>query len=387
MAACRGQFKVVEQLLKAVDSLPETERPAAVHGLLNATDDGGQTPLQIASQQKHRKVADLLQDALQKLPQTARLEPIIPNAFDQPDSSELPAAQQVTTNEAAEVSVQPPLLVDTAEPAATYAAPSLSCEEDVKKLHQAVKNGNIKSLRRLLQTTPVSLVNEKENGLTPLCRAASKGYSGCVKALLEVDGILVNKESDLGWTPLWAAACNGHPECVEALMGAKHILVNENINYGLTPLCVAAHYGNTKCLSLFLAINEVKITLLSEVWNGQIKVLVELLDALNNLKETAKSEALMLVLNVADQDGKTLLCRAAQFRHKKVVALLLNALNGLAKEKKSEATMTVLRRQTGSAEHRFIWLLLLATIRSLPSCWPLCIDWQKQKGPGQWLPW
>ena len=211
-----------------------------------------------------------------------------------------------------------------------------------KQLHQAVKNGDIETLKCLLQTTSDIPVNAKENGLTPLCRAASEGYSGCVKVLLKVHGILVNKKSDFGCTPLWTAACYGYPECVEALLKVPGILVNEESNDGLTPLCVAARFGNMKCLSLFLANNEVKITLLCEVCNGKTKVLEELLDTLYNLTEPLKSEALTLVLNVADRDGKTLLCRAAQYRHERIVALFLNALNGLAKERKSEATMTVL---------------------------------------------
>ncbi|MBO9481087.1 ankyrin repeat domain-containing protein [Salinisphaera sp. G21_0] len=81
-----------------------------------------------------------------------------------------------------------------------------------------------------------------------------------------------------------------------------------------------------------------KITLLDDAREGQTKVLEEILKNLNTLKEPAKSEAIMLVLNVVDQGGKNLLCRAAQAGHEKVVALLLNVLNGL----KPEATRAVL---------------------------------------------
>ncbi|WP_422489798.1 hypothetical protein [Endozoicomonas sp. ALE010] len=77
-----------------------------------------------------------------------------------------------------------------------------------------------------------------------------------------------------------------------------------------------------------------KITLLNAPpWSGQTKVLDEVLGTLNTLQEPTKSKAIKLVLNVADQDGKTLLCRAAQSGHEKVVALFLNALNGLAEKK------------------------------------------------------
>ncbi|WP_163372789.1 ankyrin repeat domain-containing protein [Endozoicomonas acroporae] len=77
LAAHEGHSEAVELLLKAVDRLPETERPAAVQRLLNATDDDGQTPLQLARQRNHRKVAALLQDALHKPAQTAGLDTIM----------------------------------------------------------------------------------------------------------------------------------------------------------------------------------------------------------------------------------------------------------------------------------------------------------------------
>ncbi|MGO0308224.1 ankyrin repeat domain-containing protein [Endozoicomonas acroporae] len=167
LAALGGHIKVVEQLLKAVERLPETERPAAVQRLLNATDDGGQTPLQLARQQNHQKVAVLLRDALQKPAQTARLDSIIPEAFDQPCSSKLPAAQPGTSkNETSEVSAQP--------------------------LHRVAKEGNIESLARLLMTTPDILVNEKNNnGWTPLFAAARYGHAECVKILLTAKGMKI----------------------------------------------------------------------------------------------------------------------------------------------------------------------------------------------------
>ncbi|WP_422450565.1 ankyrin repeat domain-containing protein [Endozoicomonas sp. ALB091] len=268
LAALGGHIKVVEQLLKAVDRLPETERPAAVQRLLSATDDGGQTPLQFARQQNHQAVAVLLRDALKKPAQTARLDSIITEAFEQPGSSKLPAAQPGASNKTSEVLAQPALPVDTMEPAAVYTAPPLSC------LSQAAKEGNIE----------------------------------CVKALLPFAGVLVNEKNNDGFAPLHYAAKSGHEACLRLLITSKNM----------------------------------KITLLHAAREGQTKVLEEILKNLNTLKEPAKSETIMLVLNVSDRDGRTLLCRAAQAGHEEVVALFLNALNGLSKEKKPEATKAVL---------------------------------------------
>ena len=245
LAALGGHIKVVEQLLKAVERLPETERPAAVQRLLNATDDGGQTPLQLASQQNHQEVAVLLRDALQKPAQTARLDSIIPEDFDQPGSSKLPAAQPGTLNEASEVSAQRSLPFDTLKPKATYDATLLSYDEiktAVMHLHRAAKNGNIESLERLLSTTPDILINMTNiYGETPLCAAARYGHAECVKALLGVSGILVNAKDNDGWTPLCAAARYGHAESVKALLSAPGILVNEKTDISI-PLANAALY-------------------------------------------------------------------------------------------------------------------------------------------------
>ncbi|MBO9496572.1 ankyrin repeat domain-containing protein [Thalassotalea sp. G20_0] len=437
LAACRGHIKVVEQLLNALDRLPETERPAAVQRLLSATDDGGQTPLQLARQQNHQEVAVLLRDALQKPAQTARLDSIIPEDFDQPGASKLPAAQPGTSNEASEVSAQRSLSFDTLKPRATYVEPLLSYDEiktAIMHLHRAAKNGNIEILERLLSTTPDFLINMNYiDGETPLCAAARYGHPECVKALLGVSGILVNAKDIYGWTPLCAAARYGHAESVKALLRAPGILVNEktrisiprahaaiglkahveicrayrrpsnilvneennygsplcaaasfdviegleglltgnddltplhlaagyghaecvkalltdpgilvndnNNRYGLTPLHYAAKSGHQACLRLLIASKNMKITLLDAARDGQTTVLEEILKNLKTLKGPAKSEAIMLVLNVVDQGGKNLLCRAAQAGHEKVVALLLNVLNDLLKP---EATRAVL---------------------------------------------
>lgn len=142
----------------------------------------GGPPLQLAGQRNHHNVAILLRDAQQKLPQTARLDTILPD-FNQPGSSKLPAAQPGASNKTSEVSAQPALPVDTVEPAATYTAPPLSC------LRQAAKEGNIECVKALL-CAPGIRVSEKDNdGLSPLCHAARYGHAECINLLLSVPGI------------------------------------------------------------------------------------------------------------------------------------------------------------------------------------------------------
>ena len=184
---------------------------------------------------------------------------------------------------------------------------------------------------------------DKDNYDSPLCAAARFDHAECVKVLLTAPGICVNIINNDGLTPLHFACRCGHAECVKALLTDPGILVNDNNNrYGLTPLHYAAKSGHEACLRLLIASKNMKITLLDAAWHGETRVLEEILENLNALKEPAKSEVIMLVLNVVDQDGKNLLCRAAQAGHEKVVALLLNVLNGLSKEKKPEATRAVL---------------------------------------------
>ncbi len=226
VAAREGHEKAVEQLLKALDRLSATARPAAVQRLLNTTDSDGLTPLQLANQQNHHKIAVLLQDALYK--------------------------------------------------------------GAVMSLHRAAKEGDIECLKQLLLTAPVTVFNEKSNGgwtplclaaanghtefvcallsisdtlvneknnygWTPLCFAAYNGHTGCIRALLSISGIRVNEKSNDGWTPLFLAVRYGHLECARVLLGVTNILDNEKNNDGWTPLCVAARYGHVKCVKVLLS--------------------------------------------------------------------------------------------------------------------------------------
>ncbi|USE38499.1 ankyrin repeat domain-containing protein [Endozoicomonas sp. SCSIO W0465] len=220
-------------------------------------------------------------------------------------------------------------------------------------LHRAAKEGNIECLERLLLATPGILgnnilannilPNKKNNdGWTPLLLAARYGHVGCVKALLRVPGILVNEKNNKGRTSLMLAVLFGHLECVKALLTVPGILVNEKDYHGWTSLRYAARNRQKDCLKLLLYSKGVNMVLLNAVREGQTRVLEEILDTLKTQKEPAKSEAIMQVMNVADQNGKTLLCQAVQFGHEKVVALFLIALKGLPDEKKNRATMAML---------------------------------------------
>ncbi|MCP4747312.1 MAG: hypothetical protein GY874_14400, partial [Desulfobacteraceae bacterium] len=107
-----------------------------------------------------------------------------------------------------------------------------------KFFYEAVKNGDVKRVKKWLEAgAEVNYVNGK--GITPLCRAAWKGYTDVVKLLLSHPEIDVNKDRPLYW-----AAKNGHIEIVKLLLSHPEIDVNQANNIGFTPLYWAAKEGH-----------------------------------------------------------------------------------------------------------------------------------------------
>jgi ankyrin repeat protein len=120
-------------------------------------------------------------------------------------------------------------------------------------LVNAVKNGNVNTVKKLLNNG--ANVNQEDNefGLAPLYLASWKGHAEVVKLLLGAPGIDVNKaDNEYGMTPLLFASEKGHTEVVKVLLAAPGIDVNKADSVGETPLHVASREGHTGVVKMLL---------------------------------------------------------------------------------------------------------------------------------------
>jgi ankyrin repeat protein len=108
----------------------------------------------------------------------------------------------------------------------------------VTDLHGAVRRGDLKALRTLLESNPV-LANARSEtdprGTYPLHVAAEFGQSAAAQLLLEhgADASLLDAENDA--TPLSWAAFFGRPDTAKVLLGAGSDAKHRN-KHGLTAL-------------------------------------------------------------------------------------------------------------------------------------------------------
>jgi len=119
-------------------------------------------------------------------------------------------------------------------------------------LVNAVKNGNVNTVKKLLNNGANVNQADNENGITPLLTASRNGHTEVVKLLLN-KGADVNKAGMFGRTPLWNASQEGHTKVVKVLLGARGIDVNKVENYGQTPLIIASYEGHMDIVKLLLA--------------------------------------------------------------------------------------------------------------------------------------
>ena len=106
---------------------------------------------------------------------------------------------------------------------------------------QAVKDGNVESVRQFLQQgVPVNTKDDR--GETPLHNSASNGHLEVARFLIEA-GADVNAKAKYGWTPLHWSAGRGHLEVARALIEAGAD-VNAKENDGQTPLHLSALKGH-----------------------------------------------------------------------------------------------------------------------------------------------
>ncbi|WP_264704605.1 ankyrin repeat domain-containing protein [Wolbachia endosymbiont (group B) of Apotomis betuletana] len=130
-----------------------------------------------------------------------------------------------------------------------YARDEVNCTS----LHWAVENGYYEVVKSLLSNGAdvhaVAGVNQEN--LTSLHTAAGNGYVDIVKLLLDYRAD-VNAKDASGKIPLHKAAENGHLEIVKYLIEEKNVNVNANDRNGLTPLHLAAGKDYKYVVEFFL---------------------------------------------------------------------------------------------------------------------------------------
>jgi ankyrin repeat protein/beta-lactamase regulating signal transducer with metallopeptidase domain len=132
-----------------------------------------------------------------------------------------------------------------------YAALDPGIDAILTPILDAVKAGDLATIKALIKDNPGLVFSKDSAGGTPLHWAAEYGQKDVAKLLL-ANKADVNARNGNGETPLHVAAIIGSRGMVELLlaMGAD---VNATANGGRTPLHCAAKYGNKDAAELLLA--------------------------------------------------------------------------------------------------------------------------------------
>ena len=125
-------------------------------------------------------------------------------------------------------------------------------------LFDAVREGNAKRLKDIIESNPDFVNTKDDQGDTPLIWAAATGKYECVIILLSQNNIQVNLVDAEGQTPLMLAAMNGYHKCVDALIGHRKIEVDKQ-NDGASAITLAITSGHLKCLVSLLKHPEIDL--------------------------------------------------------------------------------------------------------------------------------
>ncbi len=189
-------------------------------------------------------------------------------------------------------------------------------------LHQACRNGNIKTVQALI-AAGASVNKADKNGLSSLMSAAIHGQAGTVSPLLEAGADTNAFDLPIYGrrTALMFAAKNGHLEIVAALIAAHahaRTGVNQSMSNGQTALMFAAENGHLEIVAALIragadanqAMSDGSTALIKAAQNGHTQIVKTLMDAGADIHK-------------ADPRGWTALMLAAQKGHLEIVQALL----------------------------------------------------------------
>lgn len=122
---------------------------------------------------------------------------------------------------------------------------------DMPEMVCAAGQGDIETVRKLLERGDNVNTRDKESGWTPLMSAALFGSIDIIKLLLE-RGAHVNAQDKFSWTPLMIASRSGHADIVRVFLNAGAD-VNAKTSTGYTSLMAASKQGHADIVKLLLA--------------------------------------------------------------------------------------------------------------------------------------
>jgi len=126
-------------------------------------------------------------------------------------------------------------------------------EDGLCFLHLAVRENHLDVVKLLLTKPDIHVNQVSNNGWTALHIAARLGNNDIIKELLKVPGINVNFVNSDGWTALHWAAWNGNFQVVNALLSNPEIDINKTDKNGTTALHWAARNGHGDIIISLLA--------------------------------------------------------------------------------------------------------------------------------------
>ncbi|KAJ3115191.1 enhancer of mRNA decapping [Phlyctochytrium bullatum] len=192
----------------------------------------------------------------------------------------------------------------------------LSLEE---RLLAVAAKGDVKQLKKIIQSGRVNVETRDPNGWTPLSSAASNGHLDAVTLLVKA-GAQINTRSSTGWTPLALASLTGHLDVVQYLV-VHNANIEAQTDHKWTPIYSASYAGHATIVSWLLdqgakadSGNDHNWYPLSSAANAGH------LEAVKVLVEKGKAD-----LECRNDDGSTPLFLAAMNNHLPVVQYLLKA--------------------------------------------------------------
>jgi ankyrin repeat protein len=267
----------------------------------NSKDEGGLTPLMIASWQGHLGIV-------------RRLLPVVgATGLADKDQDGWTALHFAAAHGHARMVER--LLIKGAQP-------NSKDQEGVTPLMRASRRGHMDVIQRLLQVVGVQgLAEIDEDGWTALQHAADEGHEDVVAFLLST-GAEANSKDREGWTPLMAASLEGHLGVVRMLvqvMGAASL--EERDEGGWTALIAAAAGGYAEVVTLLLDAgvevnwrdHQGRTALMHASSGGHLGVVQEFVEVVG-----------AQWLEDRDDEGMTALHLAADGGHEAVVAFLLS---------------------------------------------------------------
>lgn len=111
------------------------------------------------------------------------------------------------------------------------------------EIHEAAKNGDAATLKKLLDSNPGLLYEMCDQGKTPLHWATGRGQLEIMKILLDEYKADVNVKNIHGGTPLHVAASQAQPEAAKILIAHGALVNVHRSEDGATPLHFAALKG------------------------------------------------------------------------------------------------------------------------------------------------